>query len=64
MVICKDGVYAYTGKTATEAYLAYLEAGDANDFLPPDRLTWYDAKEMLLEMSLTGAKPVKKDNKK
>lgn len=28
MIICKDGCYAYSGKTAAEAFSAYMNADD------------------------------------
>jgi len=52
MIICKDGCYAYSGKTAEEAYDNYIgSSDDHNSHSPPD-LEWFSATEMALEMKL------------
>lgn len=53
MIICKDGCYAYSGKTAADAYANYMEATDDHNSLTPDELDWYSASEMTLKMLLT-----------
>lgn len=53
MIICKDGCYAYTGKTAADAFEQYLDSGDDRNRLNPQELEWFSASEMVLEMKLS-----------
>lgn len=52
MIICKDGCYAYTGKTAEEAYDNYIGSNDDHNSQSPTDLEWFSATEMALEMKL------------
>lgn len=52
MFICKDGCYAYSGKTAAEAFSAYINSDDNHNNLDPQELEWYSATEMVLTMTL------------
>jgi len=63
MILCKDGCYAYTGKTAAEAYDNYLNSSDDHNNLSPLDLEWFSASEMVLEMKLS-PKPKAQPKKK
>ncbi len=52
MIICKDGPYAYCGRTAAEAFDAYTNSGDDHNALGPQELEWFSASEMVLSMTL------------
>ena len=53
MIICKYNCYAYEGKTAEEAYANYLDSGDdTGDIVTPEKMQWYTATEMKLDMVL------------
>jgi hypothetical protein len=64
MVICKDGCYAYTGATVSEAYRSYLSASDDHNSLGPDELEWFHASERIVGMTLLEAKPKPAPTKK
>lgn len=53
MIICKDGCYAYTGKTVAEAFHNYNHAHDDHNCLSPNELQWFNANEMELSMTLS-----------
>ena len=52
MIFCKDGCYAYSGATASDAFSAYMNADDDHNSLGPHELEWYSATEMVLTMTL------------
>ena len=56
-IICMDGIYAFSGSTASEAYSAYITSGEDHSNLPPDKLKWFTSTEMKLELSLVPSKP-------
>lgn len=53
MILCKDGCYAYTGETVSEAYDNYLNATDDTNNLSPHELKWFSVSEMVLDMKLS-----------